>query len=292
MKKTTDEFVYDIVKMTVLITFTILCVLPIIHVVGVSLMRADEAALGTAKLWPTKGLSFAAYNTILQSRNVQRGMMNSLVITLVGTVLNMGFTTSFAYALSKQHMPGHVVLNAIIVFSMFIPTGLIPVYILVRTLGMINTYWVMIIPALINPFWCILMRNFFEQLPADLNESARIEGASEIQIFSKIVLPLSTPGIAAVSLFYAVYHWNEWFTALMYVTNSKMWPIQVWLQQFVTMNAAAGVDINTAALEAEMAPDISIQMATIIFATIPILLVYPYLQKYFAKGILLGSVKG
>lgn len=292
MKRTNDEIVYHTIKYLVIIGFTVLCVLPIIHVVGVSFMTNREAIGGTAKLWPTQGMTLAAYKTIMLSRNVRRGMGNSLYITLVGTSLNMMFTTTFAYALSKKGMPGHTLLNALVVFSMFIPIGLIPLYILVRSLGMINTYWAVMIPMLINPFWCILMRNFFEQLPPHLNESAYMEGASEFTIFLKILLPLSKPGMAAVSLFYAVAHWNEWFRALMYITNSKMWPIQVWLQQFVSMNSAAGVDMNSMALEAEMAPDVSIQMATIIVATLPILLLYPYLQKYFAKGILLGSAKG
>jgi putative aldouronate transport system permease protein len=279
---------YDVVRLFALVTFTILCVLPFIHVLGVSLMPQREAMHGTAILWP-RTLEFDAYRTIVGTPNLMRSMYNSVYITVVGTVVSMVLTSTLSYGLSKAEMPGARFFNWLLAFTMLFGAGIIPLYIVVRSTGLLNRYWSVILPLAINPFWAILMRNFFEQLPKELMDSAYVDGAGEGTILARIVLPLSKAAIAVFVLFYSVFYWNSFFHALMFITDSQKWPIQVWLREMVrtsaTMQTQAQRDMDVRA-------PVTIRSAVTVFATVPILLVYPFLQKHFAKGVLLGAVKG
>jgi putative aldouronate transport system permease protein len=195
--------IYDFIRLTILVLFTLICVLPFIHVLGVSLMPQREALSTTAILWP-KTIDFSSYSTNFKSRNIILGIFNSIYITVFGTITALIATSTFAYGLSKQKMPGCRLLNGTMVFTMMFTGGLIPLYLNCKAVGLMDTRWSVICTLAINPFWCILMRNFYEQLPVELFECAEMEGAKEFAVFSKIALPLSKAAMAAFTLFYAV----------------------------------------------------------------------------------------
>ena len=288
---TVHDLSYDTIRYVILIGFTILCVLPFIHVLGVSLMPQREAIRSTAILWPSR-IELTAYQSIFNARRVSQGIANSSIITIGGTLISLLITSTFAYGLSKRHMPGHKMLNILVVFSMMFSGGLIPLYLLVKTIGLLDSYLAVIFPLCVNPFWAILMRNFFENLPEELFECAEMEGANEWTIYYKITVPLSKAAIAAFTLFYSVRFWNEFFYAIMFISKSDMWPIQVWLREMIVNDASAAVsEVDSDVMDSVRAPR-TMQMAIVIVATLPILFVYPFLQKHFAKGIMLGSVKG
>lgn len=291
LQPTSADLLYDAVRLLVLALFTTACVLPFIHVVGVSLMPQREALRSTAIIWP-RTIELQAYRVIFRSRNILRGIRNSVYYTVAGTTVSLLLTSTFAYGLSKERLPGSRFLNAAVVFTMMFSGGLIPLYLLVRTIGLLNTYASVIFTLAINPFWCILMRNFFESLPAELFESAEMEGASEWTVYYRIAVPLSKAAMAAFTLFYAVRFWNEFFHAMMFITDTSKWPIQVWLREMIVNASQVGLTRAEADLEETVRAPATMQMAIVVVATVPILLVYPFLQKHFAKGVMLGSVKG
>lgn len=202
----------------------------------------------------------------------------------------MFFTFTMAYPLAKRHVKGRNLLLNLVIFSMLFSGGMIPTYIVVKSLGLLDSYWALILPMAINPFNLIIIKNFFQQLPRELEESAKIDGCSEIGVFWRIALPLSKPVIATFALFYAVGIWNDFFHALLYINDSAKWPLQMVLRQVTILSdlTAANGDM----VQNTVPPEQGIKLAVIVIATIPILAVYPFLQKHFAKGILIGSVKG
>jgi putative aldouronate transport system permease protein len=281
---------YDAVKWLLVVSFTLVCVLPFVHVLGISLMTQKEALRGADRLWPVEGLTLQAYRTIFATRNIARGLINSVYITALGTAISMVLTTTFAYGLASRTLPGNRMLNFLVFIAIVFKGGIVPLYIVVKTLGLLNTYWSLVLPLAMNPFWVILMRNFFESLPSDLFESARLDGAPEMTVYARIVLPLSKAALAAISLFYAVFNWNAFFNALMFITDAGKWPIQVWLQQLISDQSMTGMSAEAGAFEDVM--PVTMRMAVVVVATVPILLLYPFLQKHFAKGVMLGAVKG
>jgi putative aldouronate transport system permease protein len=219
------------------------------------------------------------------------GLLSSVIITSVGTVIAMALTITMAYPLSKKRLIGRNFIQSMVVFTLLFNAGLIPTYMVVRGLGMIDTYWSLWLPGAVSAFNLVLLRNFFQQIPAELEDSAVIDGANELVSLVRIVMPLSLPAIATFTLFYAVMHWNGYFTAVMYINSPEKWPVQVWLRQIIVLsqgNFAEGVDPE---LYSDV-PGETVKLAVIVVATLPILLVYPFLQKYFVKGVMLGSVKG
>lgn len=216
-------------------------------------------------------------------------MLNTIFVTVVGTILNIIVTSMLAYPLSRKNMKIAKALNFYVVFPMFFSGGMIPTYLIVRNLGIIDTYWAYLIPSLISPFYCLLLRNFFASIPKELEESAIIDGANYVVILFKIIIPLSLAAIATIGLFYAVEHWNVFLQAIMYVTDRKLWTLQMFLREIISQSDFAfekpeGAD-QFVALE-------SLRMAAILVSIIPILCVYPFVQKYFVKGVMVGSVKG
>jgi putative aldouronate transport system permease protein len=243
-------------------------------------------------LWPSEP-TVGAYRTLFLSSTVMRGFLNSLIITVGGTTINLVLTSTFAYGLAKPRMPGSRALNFVVVLSMLFPAGIIPLYLVVRSLGLINTYFSLMIVLAINPFYCILMRNFFENVPEDMFDSAYIEGASEGRIYFRIALPLSRAAIAAFTLFYAVYHWNSFFFALVFISKQELLPIQVFLRNLIATSTGSGFAHGFSSdVGLEQVTSLSLRMAVVTTVMIPILLLYPFLQKHFAKGVMLGSVKG
>jgi len=237
-------------------------------------------------------LDFSAYKMIAFSQRTMRSILNSFLITIVGTGMNIILTSVTAYALSKKDLPGRNWMMKLVIFFMLFHAGLIPDYILVsNTLGLTNTYWAIWMPVLISSSNLIIMKNFFQQLPASIEESARIDGCNEIQSFIHIVIPMSMASIATFSLFYAVGHWNNYQRAMIYISDPNKFPITVLLRQVVILSQGSLADDVLPEVQV-WAPTNSVKYATIMVGTVPIICVYPFLQKHFTKGVLMGSVKG
>ncbi|MUG44156.1 carbohydrate ABC transporter permease [Paenibacillus woosongensis] len=274
---------------TLLAIIALITVLPFIHVVAGSFTTSAELAASKFVLIP-KVWSFEAYKFIFSTNTIFKAMGVSIGVTLVGTLVSMFLTSLMAYGLARRDLDGRKVVNFMVVFTMLFHGGLIPTFLVVKELGMIDTYAALIIPSAISAFNMIILKNFFQNIPEGLEESAKIDGCNDFGILFKIVLPLSMPAMATISLFYAVTYWNTYLTAILYLDDSAKWPIQVLLRQIVVL--ASGLD-HSATLDGVVPPpDQTIKMAVIVVATLPILMVYPFLQKHFAKGALLGSMKG
>ena len=232
-----------------------------------------------------------AYRSVLSGRIIPRALMVSVGITVVGTTLSVAFTTMLAYGLTRtKEIPGSKAVLYVVLFTMLFGAGLIPNFILVKELGLLNSYWALILPTLISAFNMLVVRNFFMQIPQELIDSARIDGASDLQVFLKIMLPLSKAVIAVIALFYAVGYWNAFFNALIYIQDTSKWPIQLVLNTYAVQgNPINQIENPNAA--GSMTPQ-AIQMAIVVLATLPILCVYPFAQRFFTKGVLTGAIKG
>lgn len=276
------------------IVLTIICavvVLPFVGIVSTSLAdRGQVVEAGGFVLWPTAP-SLDSYQAIFAGGVVSRALSVSLFVTVVGTSLSLVSTVTLAYGLSRPGTFAHKPLLMIVLFSLLFGPGIIPSYLMVRGLGLIDSYWALILPTMINAFNVIVVRAFFMELPKELIESARIDGAGELSILMRIVLPLSKAVLAVVGLFYAVGFWNAFFNALLYINDSSKWPLQLVLRTYVVNNTSLGGDQLAVSGEA-LPPQQSLQMAILIISIIPILLVYPLLQRHFAKGVMIGAVKG
>ncbi|MFI6183730.1 carbohydrate ABC transporter permease [Nonomuraea sp. NPDC051191] len=251
---------------------------------------AGPEATTTAGLIPSEW-SLSSYSTIFKGGIVQRSLIVSILITLVGTALSLAVTSTLAYALTKtRQVPGIRPALYLVLLTMIFSAGIIPNYLVVKAFGLLDSYWSLIVPVLASAFNVVVMRNFFMQLPRELFEAARIDGAGELSIFIKIVLPLSKAVLAVIGLFYAVSYWNSFFNALLYLNDSSKWPIQLVLNSYVLQGASMS-SMNGAEMY-NLPSSQSVQMAVLVTATVPILIVYPFLQKYFTKGVLTGAIKG
>ncbi|MBP1966638.1 carbohydrate ABC transporter permease [Paenibacillus aceris] len=282
---------FDVSNYILLSIIGIVAVLPFIYVVAGSFASDTELTQRAVFLIP-KTFTLSAYEFIFSTDTILKSIWVSLYVTIVGTIVNLFFTVTMAYALSKKALMGRNTVLNMIVFSMLFGGGLIPTYIVVRELHMLDTYWALMIPGAISAFNLIIVKNFFQELPQELEEAAKIDGCTEIGLLWRIVLPLSMPVLATFTLFYAVGHWNNFFSALLYLNDPAKWPLQVMLRQIVLLSQMAAGDMSSVDPQFVKQQEQSIKMAVIVVGTIPILLVYPFLQKHFAKGVLIGSVKG
>jgi putative aldouronate transport system permease protein len=266
----------------------LVCLLPLLNVLARSLSSADALMKNEVVLWPV-GLNFHAYQTVLSDSKYVWSLGWTAILTLIATAVSMFMTTICAYPLIFDEFKGKKVISAIIIVTMYFSAGAIPNYLLMKDLNLLNNPLVLILPGSLSVFNMIIMRSFLQGIPESLRESAQIDGAGFIQILIKIYLPLSTPVLATLSLFYAVGRWNGFSDALMYMNNRKFYPIQLLLYNI--LNNTMSVEVATQ--EGFSAPGLSetLKAATVMFATIPILLVYPWLQKYFISGVTLGAVK-
>ena len=235
--------------------------------------------------------SWDAYRFVFATKALSRSTVNSVIITVCGTAINIFFTSFTAYALSKKFLPGRGFLMGVVIFFMLFNPGMIPNFLTVNSLGLLDTWWAVWLPIAISAYNMIIMKNFFQGLPDSIEESAEIDGCNYLQVFLRIVVPISKASFATIILFYAVSHWNSYFTAMLYLNNDKKWPIQVWLRQIIVLSVGGWSDKDTLSEYAKVPQD-SVKYAVIVVSTLPIIIVYPFLQKYFAKGALLGSVKG
>ncbi len=280
----------EIIIYSILLVAGVITLLPIVVVFARSLSPSYIIARYPLLLWP-RDVTLEAYQYVFQTNTLTRSFWITVFVTVMGTSLNLAFTIPGAFGLSKTHVPGNRILMGIIVFAMLFHAGIVPTYILVNRLGLLNSLWSLIIPVLVSPFNVILMRNYFWSVPLELEDSAKIDGASDFQVLVRIIVPLSKPAIATIGLFYAVSHWNDFFRALFYITDNTKWPLQLLLRSIVINSNFQNMGAVDSGREAFVNPE-NIKAASIVFATVPILLVYPFLQKYFVKGIMLGAVKG
>ncbi|MFI7424428.1 carbohydrate ABC transporter permease [Nonomuraea sp. NPDC049684] len=277
-------------KFVVLTAITVAVLYPFGLAVGTSLMgRAESIANGGSYvLWPSHP-TFEAYSLILSGGAVTRSVLISIGITLTGTALSLICTVFLGYALSRRGMLGGKPILLMVLATFLFTPGMIPSYLMVKELGMIDTYQSLIVPVLVNAFNVVVVRSFFQNLPEELFEAARMDGCGEFRMMWRIAIPLSKAVIAVVGLFYAVSYWNTFFTAILYINDQTKHPIQVVLRQFIFRGTSAtGSDV---AIVRDL-PASSVQMAVLIIALVPILLAYPFLQKYFTKGVLTGAIKG
>lgn len=285
---TVGEKVWQAVVYSILILLSLLCLLPFLYVVAVSVTPESEVLRRGIVIIP-ESFTFLAYKEVFFSHGIGQAYKITLFRTIVGTALNVVFTIIAAYPLSKKYLPGRSSFLIFIVFTMMFGGGLIPTYLLIRSMGLLNSPWVLIIPHLISAFNLVIIKGFFEQLPAEIEESARVDGASELQSLWKIILPLSLPVLATISLFYAVGHWNSYFDAIVYINDSNLMPLQVVLRNILLNLATQSAD---SIANSGTVSKFAVQMAAVVVTTIPILIVYPFMQKHFTKGVLMGSIKG
>jgi ABC-type sugar transport system, permease component len=286
--KTWGNRLFDWINYSLLLIIALLCVLPFVYVLAVSFTSPQEVVKGGIILFP-KQWSLTAYEYIFSTNTLWRSMLVSIYITVVGTFINLLMTSLMAYPLAKQTLRGRGPILLGVLFTMLFSGGLIPTYFVVKELHLTNTLWSLMIPSAISAFNLIVLKNFFQQIPDGLEDSAKIDGCNDVGVLFRIVLPLSMPAMATFSLFYAVAHWNQFFNAILYINDNTKWPIQVLLREIVILAQSRIGD--TSMDDVEIQP-LTIRMAVIVFATLPILVVYPFLQKHFAKGVMLGSVKG
>ncbi|MCF6409984.1 carbohydrate ABC transporter permease [Pseudalkalibacillus salsuginis] len=286
-----SERIADNLNVFILAIVAVIMIFPFFYIFAVSFSTLSDFLQNEFFLWPKRWVT-DAYEYILSSENFIRSLGISTFVTIVGTLINLFFTSTMAYALSRP-IAGQRFFLFFVLFTVLFNAGMIPTYLIVKETGLIDSVWSLIIPIAISPFYLIVMRQFFKNVPDDIHEAALIDGANELQIFWKIMIPLSKPALAAFGLFYAVMHWNNYFTGILYINDPAKWPVQVVLRQIVVVNEPnAALGTASELLMDNPPPPETIQMAAILLATLPILIVYPFLQKHFAKGVLLGSVKG
>ena len=287
-----DRILYFVVY-TVIILFLLVILYPIIFIISASFSEGSEVQLGRVYLWPVKP-TLEGYRAVFSHRNIMTGYRNTILYTLGGTLINVVVTVLCAYPLSRRDMPMRGLFVFLFVFTMFFGGGLIPTYLLVNSLGMVNTFWALLIPGAMSVYNMIITRTFFQNgVPHELLEASQIDGCSDARYFFSILLPLSQAVISVISLYYAVAHWNSYFSALIYIRDKQLQPLQLILRSIllstrVSLNEFEDPDL----LEGKIGLEFLVKFALIVVSSAPIMCLYPFVQKFFAKGVMLGSVKG
>jgi putative aldouronate transport system permease protein len=285
--KTGFGMIFAVLKILFLLLIVYITLFPFLQMVAVSL--SDEAYIMQNKIYIfPKGLNFNAYKAVLSDPRISNSFSNSLLYVVVGTAISLSITTTGAFALSRKKMMFRKFFSLMLVFSMIFSGGMIPAYLVVRSLGLLNTIWGVVLPGSVGAWYVLLMRTFFMSIPQELEDSGRVDGLNDLGIFWCIFLPLSKAGIATFTLFYAVNHWNAFYTPFLYLQDPKKFPLQVILRQIVI---SSEFRMDRGMGDSVILPE-SLKFATIMISTLPILLVYPFVQKYFVKGVMVGSIKG
>ncbi|MCM3703279.1 carbohydrate ABC transporter permease [Paenibacillus macerans] len=281
-----SDKIFNAAVYLILVAVAAISLFPLLYVVSMSLTPYSEVIKNGGFVVVPRSLSFEAYNRILADPALGRSMLVTLFVTIVGTAVNLALNTLAAYPLSRKNLKGRTFFLLYIVFTMLFSGGLIPTYLVVQSMGLLNSVWALIVPGAIATFNVLVMKSFFENLPEELFESARIDGAKEFRILWQIVLPLSIPSVMTVGLFYMVGHWNSFFSAVLYITDTDLYPLQVVIRNMLLLS-------QSSELQAEVTvPTAAMQMAAVILGSLPIIAVYPFIQKHFTKGMLLGAIKG
>lgn len=285
---------YDVFIYGFCILFALVCVYPMWYVFVASVTPYEEYIKGGLMLWPRGGVDFQYYIAIFSTKSFLNSLWISVSKTVLATVLSVLVTSTMAYAVSKTHVRGMKVINALVVFNLFFTGGLIPQYMLYQDLGLLRSYWVMVIPGALNITYFVIMRNYFTySVPKELEEAARLDGCTDVGLFFRIVMPVSKAMVAAVTLFIAVINWNDYYNYMMFIGNKTELQPFAWIlrRMLVDQSMMNTVRNGAASLGLQTPPPMALRMATIICAMVPILCVYPFLQKYFTSGITLGAVK-
>lgn len=293
IKQTKNDKIFDIVVNILVVAILIAILYPLYFIVVASISDPNEVALGHTLLLP-KDIGFDCYKMIFKDKRILSGYGNSILYTTVGTVLGVATTALAGYALSRDDLPGVGVIMKLFIFTMYFGGGLIPTYLVVQSLHLVNTRWVLMILGSVSVYNIIIARTFFKStIPKELLEAAAIDGCGNGRAFVQVVLPLSKAILAVIALYYAVGHWNSFFNALIYVNEEHLYPLQLILREILFMNQSAqlsGMDPDAMATMMRIAA--TIKYGVIIVSSLPMLILYPFLQKYFVKGVMIGSVKG
>lgn len=284
--KSKNDTVFEVFVFLLVLLVGLVCLVPVMYVVSVSLTPIEEKLRSGGFLLIPWKITFSAYRQVLGGKEFLPALWVTVKVTVIGTFLQLVATLLFAYPLSRTNLPGRKLITKLVVFTMLFSAGMIPLYLVVKGTHLLNTLWSMIIPSLINVYNLIIMKAFFEGLPGELFESARIDGAGEMTVLLKVALPLSMPIIMTIGLYYGVEQWNTYMRAVLYVSKDSLQPLQVVLRRLLAM--AASTDI----LEEEIIPTETLQMANVVLSTLPLVCIYPFIQKYFVRGTLAGAVKG
>lgn len=290
IKKSFIDEMEMLIIVLVIIIAVLLTIIPFINVIAVSCSSPESIMQNRVFLWPI-GFNSAAYMTVFRDSSMLRSMAFTIFLTVVYTFATLFMTVCAAYPLTKKNMFGQKAIMLFVIFTMYFSGGIVPEYILMRQLGITNTMWVLVLPGLISVYNMIIMKSFLEQLPQSIEESALIDGAGYITTLTRIVLPISKPILATLALYYAVARWNTFQDALYYITNEKLYPLQLKLNLLINITQASELTQFENVNLTNLVPE-NVKSASIVFATVPIVLVYPWLQKYFVTGITLGAVKG
>lgn len=293
MKESAGGKIFNYFNYGLMVLFAILFIIPFFVILSTSLVGEQELIRrGSFILIPEK-IDFTAYETLLsQGSTLYKAYGITIMRVIIGTALNLLFTAMLAFGVSRRTLPGRSVFITLIFITMLFSGGLVPTYLLMKFLHLTNTFWVMIIPSLISAWYFLIMKSFFQEIPESLEESATIDGASPFRVLVSIIVPLSMPMLVTIGLFYGVNHWNAWFDATIYITNSDLMPVQVLLRRIVLTMTNQDLDTSLLVNMEERATPQALRGAIIMITTLPIICVYPFLQKHFIKGVMVGSVKG
>ncbi len=295
IKESYQDKVFDVINFIFLTLVLMIVLYPLIYIISASVSDPMMVGRGEMLLFP-KGLTFEGYKRVFQDQDIWRSYLNSFIYTIIGTAINLVMTLLCAYPLSRKDLRGRNIFTAIITFTMFFGGGLIPTYLLIKNLKMINTIWAIVIPGAISVYNMIITRTYFQSLPIEMQEAAVIDGCNNTKIFLKIVLPLSAPIVGVMAMYYGVGHWNSFFNALIYLSERKFYPLQLILreilvqQEMSTAIMSTGGNVETIIEQARIAE--IIKYAVMIVASLPVIIAYPFLQKFFVKGVMIGSIKG
>lgn len=288
MKRSTGEYVFDTVNILLQCFVIALCFYPMLYVLNSSVSDPDQMLRSRSLMLLPQGFQLEAYKFVFNYPKIYTGYLNTLIYVVVGTTINLFMTSLAAYGLSRMDLMGRKTLMKMITFTMFFGGGMIPTFLLVQNLGLVDTRWALLIPGAISTFYFLIMKTSFESIPISLIESAKLDGANDITVLFRIVLPLSKSILAVMMLYYAVDHWNDYVNPMLYLRSQELYPIQIVMRDILISSSTeamgAGADTGFAIGE-------NIKYATIIISTLPIMIVYPFIQRFFVQGALIGAVK-
>ncbi|WP_129722832.1 carbohydrate ABC transporter permease [Xylanivirga thermophila] len=294
-QRTPLEKFFHVLNVIILLGISLTIILPFLNIIALSFNGGRDAASGGVYFWP-RAFTWNNYKEVFTDNRILNGYKITISRTIIGVILGVLCNSMAAFALKKKDLPGRTAFTFIIFFTMLFGGGVVPYYMLLKALNLRNSYWVYIIPNLYSAWNIIMIRTFFESISISLEESAKLDGCSDFRVFFQIIMPLSKPVIAVIALFTGVAHWNDWFTGAFYVNNKDLYPVQTILQEMLTNQQKLKNIISNSHYSANLAKNLvtgdSLKMATVMVSTVPIMCVYPFIQKYFTKGVMIGAVKG
>ena len=289
--KQKNDAIFQTVVYTLTVLICLVTVYPLIYVISASFSDPARILGGDVVLWPVD-ITLNAYKRVFSSSDILTGYRNTVIYTFFGTIVNMFFTIICAYPLSLPDLKGKNAITIFITFTMFFGGGMIPTYLVINQMNLLNTIWAVVLPGAITTQHVIIVRTFFQSIPSEMVEAAAIDGATNFKVFLKIILPLSKAVVAVIVLYVASSLWNGYFGPMIYLTDQNLYPLQLFLRQILLQNDMQGVDISAAAVAEQQETAQLIKYGVIIVSTVPMMILYPFVQKYFVKGVMVGSLKG